>query len=207
MHTFIDLVGGFILGWIILVFWGSIEAFITHWTYDAVNTSFPWLQILFLVTLPLAYPTPLEPTPSRKFVWNFSFSCIGVILGNYTNRQHLATPILPQLIRLDGATWLRMVARFIVGLPVIVVNKELTKSCGKALSKCVYKILGKHAVENVPRGKVAKKMPRVWSGAVAPSQQGSISAGDVIAGYFSYAAVGWSAAHGALIVMHLIGLS
>ncbi|KAK3236675.1 hypothetical protein CYMTET_53198, partial [Cymbomonas tetramitiformis] len=85
---------------------------------------------------------------------------------------------------------LRMAARFIVGLPVIVVNKELTKACGKALSKCVYKILGKHAVENAPVDTAAKKMPRVWSGAVAPSQQGSISTGDVVAGYLSYAVVG-----------------
>ncbi|KAJ7535677.1 hypothetical protein O6H91_12G042400 [Diphasiastrum complanatum] len=123
MHTPVDIAAGIVIGISLLVFWCSIEDYVDLFILQGENVLSFWTSISLLLLA--AYPAPAQPTPSFEYHTAFTGVVLGVVWATYRMKHYLPTEVLFM------GTWagsLLLIKRLLIGLPIVLTTKTISKA-------------------------------------------------------------------------------
>ena len=237
MHSPVDVVAGFAIGVVTLVFWVLLDPFVEAFITDTTSAVVPF-QLTMSVLLVNAYPVPLRRTPSFTYAVYFSGVCSGVVIGvwrTYTRfhdaaaqaaaRAHLWRPVsenlgvgaaeaaLSAVAGESGVVGLRVLARFVVGLAIVLAARAVTKAVASRVLMRLCLVVG--------FGVPATPVPRTRTtgaargGAAADGDGGSksergvsvdVSRVETAVRLLTYGAVGWAVVEPAMMAFEALGI-
>lgn len=139
MHSLIDVVVAALLGTIILVIWFAVQERLDSFVTSGQNVTSFWASLAFLLLF--AYPTPELPTPSFEFHAAFNGVALGVVTGINRTFSEFHNEYVPKLFGQQLGTTM-FVKRILIGLPIILVVKVVSKSLAKGLLPLICNLLG-----------------------------------------------------------------
>jgi len=198
MHTPVDIAGGIIVGWILLGFWILVEDFCDAWI-TAGFTGLPLYQLIYSVVILWAYPIPLRPNPSFSYSLYLTAACNGVVIGVWRTFPQIhslewAAAVQAErgaLMTLAGGGW--AFRRFVVGIPIVLLAREVGKAVGVVIIPPLAKLL---QIEGQFEDKVR-------GAASIPKGVSNLSNGYR---FVAYTAVGWATTDLVFIVFGLLGI-
>lgn len=157
MHTPVDIIGGVILGWAILFFWIIVEDFCDAWI-TAGFMLLPLYQLVYSMVILYAYPVPERRNPSFSYSLYLTAACNGVVLGvwrTYPTIHSSAWAVTTKaargaLLSYGGFTFVGL--RFIVGIPIVLLARQIGKSLALLVMPPFVKLLGLNARLEGPDG-------------------------------------------------------
>lgn len=135
MHTPIDVFAGVFLGICLLALWCSIDESLDSFIINGKNVPSFWASISFLLLF--AYPTPELPTPSFASHTAFNGVALGVVLGVHRTYSQYHHENMANLIGLH-----QVPKRLVVGFPVVLAVKFMSKELAKILLPTVCSCIG-----------------------------------------------------------------
>ena len=228
MHSPVDVVAGFVIGGVLLVFWILVDPFVEAFITDQASNVVPF-QITMSVLLVNAYPVPLRRTPSFTYAVYFSGVCSGVVIGVWRTftrfhdaaaqasaRAHLWRPVgddsgaveaaLGAVAGEWGVVGLRVLARFVVGLAIVLAARAATKAVASRVLMRLCLVVGLGATP-VP----AKRTTA--GGAAADGDSGGdkeasvdVARVETAVRLLTYGAVGWAVVEPAMICFAAMGI-
>lgn len=139
MHSLIDVVVAAVLGTIILVIWFAVQERLDSFITSGKNVTSFWASLAFLLLF--AYPTPEIPTPSFEFHVAFNGVALGVVTGINRTFSEFHNEYVPKLFGQQLGTTM-FVKRIMIGLPIILVVKILSKALAKGLLPLICNLMG-----------------------------------------------------------------
>lgn len=140
MHTPIDVLAGMFLGISLLALWCCIDESLDSFIISGSNVEYFCASISFLLLF--AYPTPELPTPSFEFHTAFNGVALGVVLGVHRTYSQYHHENMPNLILLESAGLRQLLKRLVIGFPVILAAKVMSKELAKILLPTLCSLVG-----------------------------------------------------------------
>eukprot|EP00252_Welwitschia_mirabilis_P025534 TRINITY_DN8007_c0_g2_i1.p1 TRINITY_DN8007_c0_g2~~TRINITY_DN8007_c0_g2_i1.p1 ORF type:complete len:219 (+),score=30.63 TRINITY_DN8007_c0_g2_i1:108-764(+) len=139
MHSPIDVVGGAVIGVMILILWFTFDEHIDYFVTSGKNVIYFWTSLAFLLLF--AYPTPELPTPSFEFHVAFNGVALGIVTGINRTFLDFHHEMVPKLFGPDLSIGI-FVLRILLGLPIIVAVKFVSKSLAKKFLPLIFNFMG-----------------------------------------------------------------
>lgn len=205
MHSPVDVAGGLVVGFALLLFYIPIEDFADAWMTSA-SGFVPAYQLVFASLLCWMYPKGLRPTPSYTYAVYFTGVCLGVITGVWrcpcfhgvaattAVRAARGHPFGLQFIRFLGT-------RFVVGLSIVFALRAVSKEVLKvAVPRLMDALRIRHSDHEQFYAALATKTGDV--GSATPVGYNVLTPIRLL----NYAVVGWAVVEPAFDVFALLGI-
>ncbi|KAJ7541414.1 hypothetical protein O6H91_10G058600 [Diphasiastrum complanatum] len=125
MHTPIDIIAGVIFGVILVTFWCFVDDRVNLFIEEGKNVFIFWTIICLLLLA--AYPAPEKQTPSFEYHNAFVGVILGMVWGLRIGNYHYIRSALTIVHLNSWSGALVLVKRLVVGLPVVIAVKMITK--------------------------------------------------------------------------------